>query len=58
MPKFDLLIVFYLKTGSAYKSGHCGGAKILVAINWYIDNQSWWEKILSNKYDLSRLGSK
>ncbi len=23
---------------------------------WYLDNRSWWEKILKNKYTLSRIG--
>jgi len=31
---------------------------IIKTIEWYIDNKSWWEKILNNKYDLNRLGSR
>jgi dTDP-glucose 4,6-dehydratase len=31
---------------------------IVDTIDWYIQNQSWWKKILNNKYDLNRLGSK
>tara|TARA_Y100001970_G_scaffold242289_1_gene306585 strand:- start:33916 stop:34965 length:1050 start_codon:yes stop_codon:yes gene_type:complete len=31
---------------------------IVDTIDWYIQNQSWWNKILNNKYDLNRLGSK
>ena len=30
---------------------------IVDTIDWYIQNQSWWNKILNNKYDLNRLGS-
>ena len=26
-------------------------------IEWYIENQSWWNEILNNKYNLNRLGS-
>lgn len=26
-------------------------------VRWYLDNQSWWEKILSGTYRLERLGS-
>tara|TARA_Y100000814_G_scaffold269574_1_gene225116 strand:+ start:42 stop:1091 length:1050 start_codon:yes stop_codon:yes gene_type:complete len=31
---------------------------IINTIDWYIQNQSWWNKILNNKYNLNRLGSK
>ena len=31
---------------------------IIQTIDWYISNKSWWERILNNKYDLNRLGSK
>ena len=27
-------------------------------IDWYINNKSWWEKILNNNYNLNRLGNK
>ena len=30
---------------------------IISTIDWYIENQSWWNKILDNKYSLNRLGS-
>ena len=30
---------------------------IVSTIDWYIENQSWWNKILDNKYNLNRLGS-
>ena len=26
-------------------------------IEWYLENQEWWKKILDNKYNLERLGS-
>jgi len=31
---------------------------ILKTIDWYLNNQSWWGKIIDNKYSLNRLGSK
>ena len=31
---------------------------IVDTIDRNIQNQSWWNKILNNKYDLNRLGSK
>ena len=31
---------------------------IIKTIDWYLNNQSWWEKIINNKYSLNRLGSK
>ena len=30
---------------------------IASTIEWYIENQSWWNEILNNKYNLNRLGS-
>ena len=29
---------------------------ILKTVNWYLDNQTWWENILNNTYSLKRLG--
>jgi len=37
-----------------YKFEHA----IAKTIDWYIENQSWWNKILNNQYDLNRLGNK
>ena len=31
---------------------------IIKTVDWYINNKSWWNEILSNRYDLNRLGSK
>ena len=31
---------------------------IVKTIDWYLNNQSWWKKIINNKYSLNRLGSK
>ena len=31
-------------------------AGIKETIKWYIENSSWWESIISNKYKLERLG--
>ena len=25
-------------------------------VDWYLNNQDWWETIIKNKYDLDRLG--
>ena len=30
---------------------------LVSVIDWYMDNQSWWESITSENYDLSRFGS-
>ena len=29
---------------------------ILKTVNWYLDNQTWWDNILNNTYSLKRLG--
>jgi dTDP-glucose 4,6-dehydratase len=34
---------------------HCSGFR--QTVNWYLDNQSWWESILSGTYRLERLGT-
>ena len=47
-----------IKNKLNWKPKHKFEDAIIKTIDWYLDNQLWWKKILNNKYDLNRLGSK